>query len=91
MDPRVVHIVSIARLAKSLVVFPVENKPKKDSGRLNFSKIKAVREKMDNRCYCDGPINDCQNDWEGPGPAPPCPNAPKSEKDYEPEDGWKND
>lgn len=36
---------------------------------------------MSDRCYCEGPINDCRNDWEGPGPPPPCPNAPKPEND----------
>jgi len=53
---------------------------------------------MSDKCHCEGPINDCRNDWEGPGPPPPCPNAPKSEKDDlvfreddAPEGGWKND
>lgn len=46
---------------------------------------------LDDKCYCEGPINDCRNDWEGPGPAPLCPNAPKSDKDDVSEDEWKND
>ena len=35
--------------------------------------------KGENQCYCDGPINNCQNDWDGDGPSPPCPNAPEFE------------
>ena len=71
---------------------------------LSMEEILAIRKKvgeieMSDKCHCEGPINDCRNDWEGPGPPPPCPNAPKSDAnetksdkdDYAPEDGWKND
>lgn len=37
-------------------------------------------EEGQDKCYCDGPMNDCRNDWDGDGPPPPCPNAPDFER-----------